>query len=55
MKIRMLFGTFVEIEGKRVELKNDEIVDVPREVAEPLLGSRAELVEPAPSTPKKVK
>lgn len=57
MKIRMLFGTFVEIDGKRTELKNDSIVDVPSEVAEALLGSRAELAEPAAPAPgpKKVK
>jgi hypothetical protein len=51
MKIRMLFGTFVEIDGQRVELKNDTIVDVPEEIATPLLGRRAELVEPAAPAP----
>jgi len=51
MKIRMLFGTIVEIGGERVDLKNDTIVDVPAEVAEALLGSRAELVDEAPAEP----
>ena len=51
MKIRMLFGTIVEIDGARVDLKNDTVVDVPDEIAAPLLGSRAELVEPAAPAP----
>lgn len=51
MKIRMLFGTIVEIDGARVDLKNDTIVDVPDEIAAPLLGARAELAEPVAPVP----
>lgn len=55
MKIRMIFGTTVEIDGKLVDLKCDSTPDVQDEIAEPLVASgRAEPVTP-PAAPKKSK
>ena len=53
MKIRMIFGTYVEIDGKRVDLKCDTTPDVPKEIAIPLIKrGRAESAEPV-ATQKK--